>query len=666
MIALMELIRVAGATLNQTPLDFDGNARRIKAMLAAAREAGVELLVLPELCITGYGCEDAFFGLATAAAAERVLAELLPETRGITVVIGLPHYHHGAMYNCGAVVQDGRLLGLNAKRVLPREGVHYEARWFKPWPFGTVVQTRLCGERVPMGDVRYRLGDVGVAIEICEEAWDAAPASIAHADAVDIVLNPSASHFALGKYARRETLVTNTSRALQVVYVYANLVGNEAGRIIYDGGVLVAQAGDVIGRGPRFGYGDGTLTAVDIDPAAARRAKLRTKPVRDSMPGDVELGEIEGDDPRAIAAGAKRSGATAVPRPKTLAAAAAAAPYVPMTRNEEFLAAETLGLFDYMRKTRAKGYVVSLSGGVDSATTAVLVGHMLAEAVQAFGMQGAMARLGLAGAAPSDVRALVGRCLTCVYQRTVNSGKATESAAAGVAAAIGADYHAIDVQPAVDLYVGAAAAALGRPLTWEQDDIALQNVQARARAPFAWLVANVRQAILLTTSNRSEAAVGYATMDGDTAGGLAPLGGIDKRFLREWLRWAETACRTGLGPLPALGAVNSMPPTAELRPGHHGQTDETDLMPYVVLERIERLIVRDRQAPDDALQLLAVDFPEIAAADLKAYLAKFLKLWSQSQWKRERLAPAFHLDDMSVDPKTWCRFPIVSAPSSLS
>jgi NAD+ synthase (glutamine-hydrolysing) len=179
------------------------------------------------------------------------------------------------------------------------------------------------------------------------------------------------------------------------------------------------------------------------------------------------------------------------------------------------------------------------------------------------------------------------------------------------------------------------------------------------------LLANVRGAILLTTSNRSEADVGYATMDGDTAGGLAPLGGIDKPFLRRWLRWAETACTSGLGPLAALGAVNALAPTAELRPQAYGQTDEADLMPYEVLERIERHVVRDRQAPADAEQLLAFDFPQLDPAALRAYLKKFLGLWAQSQWKRERLAPAFHLDDASVDPKTWCRYPILSRAPEL-
>lgn len=660
----MDLLRVAGATLNQTPLDFPGNTARILSLLDEARGLGIELLCLPELAITGYGCEDAFFSLNTAKRAEAALLEILPHTRGLTAVIGLPHFYGGAMYNCAAVVQNGQILGVNAKRVLPREGVHYEPRWFRPWPFGKLVETMLCGAPVPLGDMRYRLGSVGVAVEICEEAWDSVPASAAHADAVDLILNPSASHFALGKYAKREHLVANSSRSMQVTYVYTNLLGNEAGRMIYDGGVLFAEGGEIVARGPRFGFGDGLLTWRDLNPELASLAKLKVKPVSD--PG-AEAGacrpthEIKGQDPRIVAAAAPLAGGKK-PSPKSLGRQARVV-YEPLSREREFLEAEMLGLFDYMRKSGSRGFVVSLSGGVDSACCAVLVAHMLASAVKELGAAGLVKRLGLAKA-PADARTLIRDKLICVYQRTVNSGKVTEAAAAGVAAALGARFHVEDVQELVTGYVERAGRVLGRPLTWAQDDLALQNIQARVRAPLPWLLANAENFLLLTTGNRSEAAVGYATMDGDTAGGLAPLGGIDKHYLRQWLIWAERGCDTGLGPLPALAAVNVQAPTAELRPavaGAAAQTDEGDLMPYEVLERIERYMIRDRLSPEDIQQSLAFDFPALPAATIATYIDRFFRLWAQNQWKRERLAPAFHVDDMSLDPKSWCRYPILSA-----
>jgi NAD+ synthase (glutamine-hydrolysing) len=208
-------------------------------------------------------------------------------------------------------------------------------------------------------------------------------------------------------------------------------------------------------------------------------------------------------------------------------------------------------------------------------------------------------------------------------------------------------------------YVGAIEGAIGRTLTWEQDDVALQNIQARVRSPSIWLFANLRGAILLTTSNRSEIAVGYATMDGDTSGGLAPIGGIDKTYLRRWLRWLETDGPSGLRPVPALSFINAQQPTAELRPGG-GQTDEADLMPYDLLEAVEDSAIRDKRMPLEVLQELEPRFPQHSLADLAVWIERFFRLWSRHQWKRERLAPGFHLDDRNLDPRSWCRFPILS------
>ena len=661
----MDLLRVAGATLNQTPLDFAGNRDRIIQLLKDAQRQGVELLCLPELCITGYGCEDAFFSLAVAQQAALTLAEILPHTAALTVLLGLPHYFEGALYNCAVMVQDGLILGINAKRVLPREGVHYEPRWFRPWSFGRVETTTLCGQQVPLGDIRYQLGGLGVGIEICEEAWDSVPASAAHADAVQLILNPSASHFALGKYAKREHLVANSSRALQVFYVYSNLLGLEAGRLIYDGGVLFAAAGEVIRRGRRFGFHDGEVVWHDINPELSSIAKLTAKPVRaqptplaQSAAACAHPVAILGRDPRHIA------NTGAVKNSKFVANPALARPW---ERNDEFLQAEMLGLFDYHRKSGAKGFVLSLSGGCDSACCAVLVGHMVAAAVQELGLATAAERLGMPMARRGqNISELISQVLTCVYQKTAMSGAVTAAAAAAVAAAVGATFHLVDVQPMVDAYVQSAQTVLKRALTWEGDDISLQNIQARARAPLVWMLANVAGALLLTTSNRSEAAVGYATMDGDTAGGLAPLSGIDKPFLRDWLQWAETTCTLGLGPLATLRSVNEQQPTAELRPASSKQRDEDDLMPYVILERIERYMVRDRLGASDILHSLGMDFPGEGTQVLSAYINKFGRLWAANQWKRERYAPGFHIDDESLDPKTWCRYPILSMPMQLA
>src|SRR4051812_1730082 len=141
----MKLIRVGAAVLNQTPLDWDGNAARIKGAIADARQAGVSILCLPELCITGYGCEDAFQSPGVQDQAIRVLLELLPETKGTVVSFGLPLLYHGAIYNGACLAADGEVLGFVCKQHLAGDGIHYEPRWFKPWPEGVTTSIQIPG-----------------------------------------------------------------------------------------------------------------------------------------------------------------------------------------------------------------------------------------------------------------------------------------------------------------------------------------------------------------------------------------------------------------------------------------------------------------------------------------------------------------------------------------
>ena len=149
-------------------------------------------------------------------------------------------------------------------------------------------------------------------------------------------------------------------------------------------------------------------------------------------------------------------------------------------------------------------------------------------------------------------------------------------------------------------------------------------------------------------------------MDGDTCGGLSPIAGIDKAFLLHWLRWMCDKGPESIGSVPALEAVVRQAPTAELRPQEAGQTDEDDLMPYEVLDWIERAAIRDKHGPVDILKMMRVEFSAFSEVQLAAWIERFFRLWARNQWKRERYAPSFHLDDENLDPKTWCRFPILS------
>ncbi len=293
---------------------------------------------------------------------------------------------------------------------------------------------------------------------------------------------------------------------------------------------------------------------------------------------------------------------------------------------------------------------------------ACLVHQAFAFALAELDAAGVRAKLPHLRSLPPELNAssLTRTLLTTAYQPTENSGPTTRLAAKAVAEAVGARHLELDVAGVHRGYLAVVEQAMGRPLDWATDDIALQNIQARVRSPGIWMLANLTGSLLLSTSNRSEAAVGYATMDGDTSGGLSPIAGIDKAFLRHWLRWMEWTGPADGAPNPALAAVNVQTPTAELRPPGAHQTDEDDLMPYDLLDAVERAAIRDKRAPVKVWQLMQTAFPQHTASQLAVWVERFFRLWSRNQWKRERYAPSFHLDDENLDPKTWCRFPILS------
>ncbi len=643
----MHLIRIAAAALNQVPMAWEHNRQNILQAIADARNAGITLLCLPELSITGYGCEDAFHSYGVMDRAFASLESIEPYTEGMIVALGLPVVHRGAVYNAAALIVDGSLAGMVAKRFLAGDGIHYEPRWFRPWPEGKLATFRHAGRSLPLGDQVFDVGGLRIGFEICEDAWvpNRPGGSLASAGA-DILLNLSASHFAFGRHGIRRRFVLEGSRAFGTTYVYANLLGNEAGRVIYGGDTLIATRGTLLASGPRFGFAPVYLTTAVMDLSANRMKHARTTSFTPAV-----------DD----AARAVLNREFTFPRAEPTTQVTP--PHAPIfgsehEKFEEFTRASALGLFDYLRKSRMRGFVVSLSGGADSAAVACLVYLSIRLASVELGLAKVADILGY----PQDIAfdQLMDSLLACVYQPTRNSSQTTRDAAHGLATALGAAFFTFDVDDVVQQYIGMVGKALQRDITWETDDIALQNIQARARAPGVWMLANIRRALLLATSNRSEASVGYATMDGDTCGGLSPIAGIDKAFLLAWLRWLETTGPIGVGPIPALTAINVQQPTAELRPPEAEQTDEGDLMPYPILDRIERAAVRDKLPPRDCYQCLRAEYPDHPEATLLHYIERFFGLWSRNQWKRERYAPSFHLDDENVDPKTWCRFPILS------
>jgi NAD+ synthase (glutamine-hydrolysing) len=603
---MMPHLKVACATVNQTPLDWSGNFKRIVDAIQHAQSQGVELLCFPELTITGYGSEDLFLSYWYPKKAIQQILNLLPYCDNITVAVGTPIRIGSAVYNCMAIIEDAKLKGFVAKQYMAIDGVHYEFRWFTPWKAGEVIDMALDGQNVPLGDIVFDKNGLRYGFEICEDAWrgDLRPGFRLKTRSVDLIFNPSASHFAMGKTSIREELIKSSSTLLNATYFYVNLLGNEAGRMIFDGEILVAHQGKILKKNKLLSFDDFQVLPFDYFSDISKLAEIQ--PYHD--------------------------------------------------KNEEFIAATTLGLFDYLRKSKSKGFVLSLSGGADSSCCAVLIAEMVRRGVHQLGKNQFLSKLGIPDLMKDSIseKEIVNEILTTVYQSTHNSSKATFESAKKLAESIGAKFHHWDISEEVASYSQKIEKVIERKLNWETDDISLQNIQARTRSPIIWMLANLKNALLITTSNRSEGDVGYATMDGDMSGSIAPIAGVDKVFVISWLKWAEE----NLGYF-GLNPVNHLSPSAELRPLEFEQTDEQDLMPYAIIVEIEKLAIRDHKSPLDVFLLLK-DKINVEEKLLKRYIQKFFRLWSRNQWKRERTAPSFHLDEFNVDPKTWCRFPILS------
>lgn len=602
----MSTLKIACATVNQTPLDWTGNLEHITQAILKAKSLDAEFICFPELAITGYGSEDLFLSYWYPQKALKKLEDLVPYSVDITIAVGLPVRIQDKVYNCVAILEDQKVAGFVAKQFMAIDGVHYEFRWFTPWEKGEVIDFEFQGNQIPFGDLVLEKKGIKYGFEICEDAWRGSvrPGYRLKERNVGIIFNPSASHFAMGKSILREQLVNDSSRVFDATYFYVNLLGNEAGRMIFDGEMLVSKNGRLILKNKLLSFEDYQVLTFDYDTQTADYPEVKST----------------------------------------------------HHKNEEFVKASALALFDYLRKSKSKGFVLSLSGGADSSTIAVLVAEMVRRGVEELGATTFLKKMGstFIPLTNNPVKEIIGQILTTAYQASDNSSFATFQSAKFLAESLGAEFLHWEITDEVKSYTEKIEKSIGRKLTWKEDDITLQNIQARARSPIIWMLANVKNALLFSTSNRSEGDVGYTTMDGDSSGSISPIAAVDKFFVLQWLRWAETELH-----YQGLKKVNGLQPTAELRPAENHQTDENDLMPYSVIVEIERLAIRDKRSPMDIFLILREEL-NVESELLKSYIKKFFRLWSRNQWKRERLAPSFHLDEFNVDPKTWYRFPILS------
>jgi NAD+ synthase (glutamine-hydrolysing) len=539
----MRQLRLALAQINPTVGDLDGNFDRVVSWIEKARSQAVDVIAFPEMVITGYPPEDLLLKPQFIERAIERTRELLPFTRGMTVVVGTVDRDFD-LYNAAAVLHDGQWVGTYRKRYLPNYGVFDENRYFMP------------GTKNPV----FVRGHTVIGINICEDIWY--PGGPVEEQVIrggaEIIINLSASPYHAGKaQARRRMLCTRAADNLAVV-CYVNLAGGQD-EIVYDGASLIVdEQGQVVAEGDMFCE---DLVIADLDLESVFNARLHDPRLRKGRaldPGEVsprvELPPTNGTpEPLGNSGGA---GGTAVAievkpalerRPAVLKRE-----LVP-----EIYDALVLGTRDYVHKNRFSTVVLGLSGGVDSSLTACV-------AVDALGAQH-----------------VVGVSMPSGY-----TSSASREDAEKLAKALGIRLITIPIGDVYESYKRELAASFeGRP-----ENETEENLQARIRGNTLMALSNKFGWLVLTTGNKSEVSVGYTTLYGDAAGGFAVLKDVYKTMVYELAQHRRSLGGRELIPERVL----TRPPSAELKPG---QTDQDTLPPYDVLDPILRLHVEeDRSA----------------------------------------------------------------------
>ena len=701
------MVNVASASLNQTPMAWDQNLKNIfSAIDECAKDT--HILLTPEMSVCGYDMEDMYLSHDAYVRSMKSVMQIIEylghkDNNSLNVLVGAPlMMPSGQIYNATFFLNMSGVKGISLKPNLAGEGIHYEERWFKSWPVGKEITltlreifgecfktTKRCTEyfngnstvEVPVGDVMFDLSGVLIGIESCEAAFAVNRPAISHYQrGVDLIFNPSASHMAVepgfDKYDIRQGIINSASRSLGAAYVYANLQGCGGGRSIYDGGNMIASMGEVIAAGPRLSFRPCDVLKATVDIRANRTVRsMHSERIAGGQEsaGRVKLEEVSElpfIKPCIDETLERLNGLSAIDKTYNL-----------MSKGI------SVGLWDWGIKTSIGHYALSLSGGADSALCAVLVYMSHIYAFTELGENEYNKTLKSVGfkeevhSIEDIVNIIMPKAFVTVYQKTDNNSDKTEGAARALAESIGAEFHSLNIQSIVDSFESVFNDAVATPLSWdnESDDIPLQNLQARTRNPMVWLFANRGNRILMTTSNKSENSVGYCTQDGDTAGVISPIGGVNKsnivgndekpeeQGLLKFLFNRGALLESGeMHKLTGLEQVVSLKPSAELRKLEVSQNDEDDLMPFPILDEIERWHQVSRLAPVEILRRVhQTRQAQYTLEEMGEMVDKYIKLFVRSEWKRNKNAVAFHIESTSLDPKTYARFPLLNGSMRL-
>ncbi|MBT8224729.1 MAG: NAD+ synthase [Dactylosporangium sp.] len=578
----MPRLRLALAQVDPTVGDIPGNVDLIGRWTRSAREAGADLVAFPEMTLTGYPVEDLVFRESFIAASRSTLPDLAGSLADagladIAVAVGYLDADGPARRgsdvergrgprNALAVLHAGRVVATYAKHHLPNYGVFDEDRYFVPGDDLAVV--RICG--------------VDVACTICEDLWQAGgPFAVAASAGVGLVLSVNGSPYELDKDDVRPPLVARRAAEAGATVAYVNLVGGQD-ELVFDGDSMVVEPdGAVIARAPRFRE---HLMVLDLDlPAGTRNAS----PGELGVPAPVAsgAGAVAGDRDGGMRV--VRTVVSDAPPQRTRPPLAGPTVADRLVDEAEVWQALVLGLRDYVRKNGFRSVVLGLSGGIDSSVVAAL-------ACDAIG-------------AP----AVVG-----VSMPSQHSSSHSRDDAADLAARTGLDYRVVPIQPMVDGFLAAL------PLS----GIAVENLQARVRGVILMALSNQDGHLVLTTGNKSELAVGYSTLYGDSVGGFNPVKDVPKTLVWRLAEWRDAeAGRLGqTPPIPENSIVK--PPSAELRPG---QLDTDSLPDYPLLDEVLADYV-DGDLGRDGL---------IAAGHDPALVDRIVRLVDLAEYKRRQSAP---------------------------
>ncbi len=532
-------LRVVVAQINCLVGDVAGNIERIVSSSVQARDRlQADLVVFPELTLTGYPPEDLLLRPELIERVEAGLAVLKERIRGIDLVVGYPLAHAGRLQNVAGVIRDGRIMAQYVKQHLPNYSVFDEKRYF-------IAGTEPCV---------FEHKGVGIGLSICEDIWQDGPAQQAAEAGAQLLLNINASPFHTDKVPEREGLLSRRARQHGFPILYANLVGGQD-ELVFDGGSFVVDADGELTH--RAGFYDEALMPVDLE------ISDRLLPV----PGDCMA--LPGEE-------------------------------------EAVYSALVLGVRDYVRKNGFQGAVLGLSGGIDSALT-------LAIAVDALG--------------PEQVEVVL---MPSRYTADISIDDAIEEAEI-----LGVEHSVIPIEPAFKAFLGMLDAELaGRPV-----DATEENIQARCRGIILMAISNNKGKILLTTGNKSEMAVGYATLYGDMAGGFAPIKDVFKMLVYRLARYRNRLSQA----IPERVIIR--PPSAELAPD---QTDQDTLPSYDLLDSVlERYIERDQSVA----QIVAAGFPH---QDVE----RIARMVDRNEYKRRQAPPGVRITSRAFGRDR--RYPITS------